>query len=106
MVYQTAHMTQMEISEAIENGRAVIVPTGATEAHGPHMPTDTDTHQAEYISLELAKRINAVVVPPVAYGISKTFEHFPGTVSLSMAGGSLTIVNTIKTQTGKTNMIV
>ena len=84
MVYQTAHMTQMEISEAIENGRAVIVPTGATEAHGPHMPTDTDTHQAEYISLELAKRINAVVVPPVAYGISKTFEHFPGTVSLSI----------------------
>ena len=73
MVYQTAHMTQMEISEAIENGRAVIVPTGATEAHGPHMPTDTDTHQAEYISLELAKRIIAVVVPPVAYGISKTF---------------------------------
>ena len=54
MVYQTAHMTLMEISEAIENGRAVIVPTGATEAHGPHMPTDTDTHQAEYISLELA----------------------------------------------------
>ena len=84
MVYQTAHMTQMEISEAIENGRAVIVPTGATEAHGPHMPTDTDTHQAEYISLELAKKINAVVVPPVAYGISKTFEHFPGTVSLSI----------------------
>ena len=27
----------------------VIVPTGATEAHGPHMLTDTDTPQSEYI---------------------------------------------------------
>ena len=82
--YRTSHMTQMEIAEAITNGRAVIVPTGATEAHGPHMPTDTDTHQSEYIAIELAKRINAVVMPPVAYGISKTFEKFPGTVSLSI----------------------
>ena len=84
MEYRTAHMTQMEIGKAIQSGKPVIVPTGATEAHGPHMPTDTDTHQAEYIALELAKRIDAVVVPPIAYGISKTFENFPGTVSLTI----------------------
>ena len=84
MEYRTAHMTQMEIGKAIQTGKPVIVPTGATEAHGPHMPTDTDTHQAEYIALELAKRIDAVVVPPIAYGISKTFENFPGTVSLTI----------------------
>ena len=60
------------------------LPTGATEAHGPHMPTDTDTHQAEHIALKLAERIDAVVAPPVAYGISKTFEFFPGTISLSI----------------------
>ena len=77
-------MTQMEIGEAIARNCAVIVPTGATEAHGPHMPTDTDTHQAEYIALRLAERIDALVAPPVAYGISKTFEHFPGTISLSI----------------------
>ena len=84
MECRTAHMTQMEIGKAIQSGKPVIVPTGATEAHGPHMPTDTDTHQAEYIALELAKRIDAVVVPPIAYGISKTFENFPGTVSLTI----------------------
>ena len=84
MEYRTAHMTQMEIGKAIQSGKPVIVPTGATEAHGPHMPTDTDTHQAEYLALELAKRIDAVVVPPIAYGISKTFENFPGTVSLTI----------------------
>ena len=84
MEYIMEQMTQMTIGEAILEKRAVIVPTGATEAHGPHMPTDTDTHQAGYIALELAKRINALVAPTISYGISKTFEFFPGTISLSM----------------------
>lgn len=84
MEHRMSSMTQMEIGEAIERKCAVIIPTGATEAHGPHMPTDTDTHQAEYIALRLAERLDALVAPPVAYGISKTFEHFPGTISLSI----------------------
>ena len=74
----------MEIAKIIADRKPVILPTGATEAHGPHMPTDTDTHQAEHIALKLAERIDAVVAPPVAYGISKTFEFFPGTISLSI----------------------
>ncbi|MEJ6785155.1 creatininase family protein [Aminobacter sp. Piv2-1] len=77
-------MTQMEVGEAIAAKKAVILPTGATEAHGPHMPTDTDTHQADHIAGLLAERIDALVAPPVAYGISKTFEFFPGTISLSI----------------------
>ena len=84
MEHRMAHMTQMEIADAITAKRAVILPTGATEAHGPHMPTDTDTHQAEHIAVLLAERIDALVAPPVAYGISKTFEYFPGTISLSI----------------------
>lgn len=84
MERRMSSMTQMEIAKAIAERKAVILPTGATEAHGPHMPTDTDTHQAEYIALALADRIDAVVAPPVAYGISKTFEFFPGTISLSI----------------------
>jgi creatinine amidohydrolase len=79
-----AHMTQMEVGAAIEAGKLVILPTGATEAHGPHMPTDTDSHQAEYIAVEMAKRLDAVVAPVIPYGISKTFENFPGTLSLSI----------------------
>lgn len=81
---RTAHMTQNEIAETIEENRLVIIPTGATEAHGPHMPTDTDSHQAEHISVLLAERIGAVVVPTINYGISKTFENFAGTISLSV----------------------
>ncbi len=84
MGIQMSYMTQMEIGESIKNGMGVIVPTGATEAHGPHMPTDTDTHQSEYIAIKLAERINALVAPPIAYGVSMTFENFPGTISLTI----------------------
>lgn len=82
--HRMSHMTQMEVAEAIAAKKAVILPTGATEAHGPHMPTDTDTHQADHIAWLLAQRLDALVAPPVAYGISKTFEFFPGTISLSI----------------------
>ncbi len=84
MEYRLAHMTWEEVKQAIAEARVVIVPTGATEAHGPHMPTDTDTHQADYMAVALAERIGAVVAPPLAYGVSKTFEHFAGTISLSI----------------------
>jgi creatinine amidohydrolase len=82
--WRMSFMTQMEIAEAIAAKRPVIIPTGATEAHGPHMPTDTDTHQVEHIAWLLAQRLDALVAPPLAYGISKTFEFFPGTISLSI----------------------
>ena len=45
------YMTQDEVGVAIDQERLVILPTGATEAHGPHMPTDTDTHQAGHIAM-------------------------------------------------------
>ena len=84
MTHRMAHMSQNGVLDAIEAERLVIIPTGATEAHGPHMPTDTDSHQVEHIALLLAERIDAVVAPTICYGISKTFEHFPGTISLSI----------------------
>ncbi len=84
MEVRLGYMNYDEIAAAIAGQWLVIVPTGATESHGPHMPCDTDTHQAEYMAIELAKRVNAVVAPAVPYAVSKTFEHFPGTISLSI----------------------
>ena len=84
MEVRLAHMNYDEVAAAIAAERLAIVPTGATESHGPHMPCDTDTHQAEYMAIELARRVGAVVAPAVPYAVSKTFEHFPGTISLSI----------------------
>jgi creatinine amidohydrolase len=62
----------------------VILPVGALEAHGPHLPLGSDQIQAEVTALELAERVDALVAPTVPYGSAPGARQFPGTVSLSM----------------------
>jgi creatinine amidohydrolase len=78
-----AHLTWTDAEAAARAGRLVIIPTGAIESHGPHLPLDVDTHTVEFISLRLAQRTGALVAPAIAYGYSTTFASFTGTVTLS-----------------------
>jgi creatinine amidohydrolase len=61
-----------------------LVPVGATEQHGPHLPTDTDTRVAQAICDGVAARCDAtIVLPAVAIGCSLGHgTAFPGTLSL------------------------
>ena len=61
----------------------MIVPAGSTEAHGPHMPLDTDTHQADTVARLLAERVDALVAPALPYGYAEMWMGFPGTITLS-----------------------
>ena len=63
----------------------VIVPVGALEAHGPHLPLGSDQIQAEVTALALADRVDGLVAPTVPYGSAPAARRFPGTVSLSIA---------------------
>lgn len=65
----------------------VIIPVGAIEQHGSHMPIDTDSHIATAISSAVAAQIGALVGPRFNYGcaslpVSGGGELFPGTISL------------------------
>jgi creatinine amidohydrolase len=63
----------------------VIVPVGALEAHGPHLPLGADQIQAEATALALAERVDGLVAPTIAYGSAPGARRFPGTVSLTIA---------------------
>lgn len=63
----------------------VIVPVGALEAHGPHLPLGADQIQAELTAEGLAERVDAVIAPTLAYGVCPGARGFPGTVSLTIA---------------------
>ena len=63
----------------------VIVPVGALEAHGPHLPLGSDQIQPEATALSLAERVDALVAPTIPYGSAPGARRFPGTVSLSIA---------------------
>jgi creatinine amidohydrolase len=63
--------------------RAVIVPLGSLEQHGPHLPLDTDTRIAVAVSAAAAALRSGVgVAPPLAFGASGEHDAFPGTVSI------------------------
>jgi creatinine amidohydrolase len=61
-----------------------LLPVGATEQHGPHLPTGTDTIIATTLSEMASARTGAPVLPALA--IASSYGHgtsLPGTLSLS-----------------------
>jgi len=61
-----------------------ILAVGSTESHGEHLPFGTDTFVSYEIACEVAKQLDdAVVVPPLWYGMSMHYRHKPMCVSLT-----------------------
>lgn len=75
-------MSWPEIAEGLIRTRTVILPVGATEEHGPHLPTITDTLQAVEVAREVARRRDVFVAPPIHYGVCRSTRGFPGTISV------------------------
>jgi creatinine amidohydrolase len=77
-----AELTWPEATTALADA-VVILPAGAIEAHGPHLPLDTDV----VIAMENARRAGellaqahpVVIAPPLSYGVSYVGGCFAGT---------------------------
>lgn len=79
--------TWPEAAAAMRPETIVLLPIGAIEAHGPHLPLDTDV----VIAAEAARRAGlalaasgeqVVIAPPVSYGVSYVGTCFAGTTPL------------------------
>jgi creatinine amidohydrolase len=63
--------------------RLLIVPVGATEQHGPHLPFSTDTDIAQALGARLAAAVpGACLAPALPYGASGEHQGFAGTLSI------------------------
>ncbi len=83
---ELARMTLLEVPLACTEANGVIViPIGATEQHGPHLPLFTDTITTEVTVLRAAKEAKVVAAPAIAYGNSRQNIGFAGTVSVRPA---------------------
>ena len=60
-----------------------ILPVGAIEQHGPHLPLSVDWAQAEYVSKLVANRMGALLLPGIPYGSSEVHDGFKGSVSIT-----------------------
>jgi len=80
-----AHLTKDEFAAAMQAGRWILLPFGAVEQHGPHLPLGTDLYYAEHVCAAVAEQINGLVAPALPYGVCRTMRNFPGTISLTPA---------------------
>ncbi len=82
-----SEMTWTEV-EALDRSRSVaILPLGAVEAHGPHLPLSTDGIIAGAMAGEAARRLavrgwTTLRLPAIDYSAAPFAAGFPGTVSL------------------------
>jgi mycofactocin system creatininase family protein len=85
---ETVHLGELTWPEAKERFGQVdvaLLPVGAIEQHGPHLPLDTDAFDAAYLAREVAAACSAprpVVLPLISYGVSYHHEDFAGTISI------------------------
>jgi mycofactocin precursor peptide peptidase len=75
----------------------LLIPLGATEQHGPHLPLNTDTLIASGVADAVAAgRADVVVAPALPYGSSGEHRGFPGTLSLGQAALEATLVELVR----------
>ena len=76
-------LTDPELERARDEDFLVLIPIGAMEQHGPHLPVDTDTAIAWAVARAVAERLEkTIVAPPVWWGYSPSQMSFASTISL------------------------
>jgi creatinine amidohydrolase len=70
--------------------QVAVLPVGAIEQHGSHLPVGTDSIIAQEISFRLAKRLNAYLLPCLS--ISSSIEHRESKGTVYMRADTLALV--------------
>ncbi len=84
--YLWGELTWRQAKTRIKKMDIALLPVGAVEQHGPHLPLDTDAFDADYLARRVAEACSdpkPLVLPAVAYGVSYHHADFTGTVSIS-----------------------
>lgn len=86
-VRRLAEMTWEEVRDLPPRGVVAILPVGALEAHGPHLPLDTDVIIAEAMAEAggrrlAAKGIEVLLLPSLPFTSAGFAAEFPGTVHI------------------------
>jgi creatinine amidohydrolase len=82
------HMTWLEVRGEIEAGTPIMLPVGAIEQHGPHLPLGTDGFIPGYIAGQVAARRRLVVAPTMFYGAYSMPRRRPALSRLGGAAGA------------------
>jgi creatinine amidohydrolase len=97
-----SELSWTEYQRCLEDEDAIVIlPVGATEQHGPHLPLGTDALLATEMARRAAERVGGIVAPPLAYGYKSQprtggGNHFCGTTSLDGSSLMTTVRDLVK----------
>lgn len=80
---QLADMTWQTAHEELKRSKVVLLPVGAFEAHGAHLPLSTDADTAQEVASRAGRKANVPVAPLLPIGQSEHLSRFPGTITFS-----------------------
>ncbi|MDO5016677.1 MAG: creatininase family protein [Eubacteriales bacterium] len=83
MEYRIKNLSWTEFMERKDENKTVIIPTGAVEIYGPHLPMGSDGIVAHAIAEKVAERMNLLIAPSIDMADSSALLDIPGTFTLS-----------------------
>jgi len=96
-----ADVTSPEVEARVAAGpTTLLIPLGATEQHGPHLPIGTDATIAVALAEGAAAEVpGALVAPVLPYGSSGEHQDFAGTLSIGAEATELVLVELARSAT-------
>lgn len=71
-----------EVEAAVNETKTVLLPVGAVEQHGHHLPLGVDVFMPVGVCERVADRTGCLVAPAVPYGVSPHHRFKPGTFTV------------------------
>lgn len=75
-------MSWTDAAAAVEEDPVILLPIGAIEQHGAHLPLDEDALVADHVAKIISASTGAIVAPTIPYGHSHNLRGYAGTISL------------------------
>ena len=82
-----------DVEAALSRRLIAVLPVGAQEQHGAHLPLETDTVLATGVARRIADDIGGWLLPAIAFGEAWSAEAWPGTLSISAETLRATIID-------------
>ncbi len=76
-------MTMEEFTAGLHRTKTLAVPYGTLEAHGTHLPLNTDTLTMCRVLEEAVKKREFFIAPPVHYGVCTSTGQHPGSIGIT-----------------------
>jgi creatinine amidohydrolase/Fe(II)-dependent formamide hydrolase-like protein len=80
--YALDELSWSEVGRALARDPRLVVPVGALDQHGPHLPVGSNTLVAARVATEVSRRLGILCAPAFSYGVTTAGGPYAGAAGL------------------------